>query len=571
MEAPSPSQIEALTTPALSLMAGGGTQLPCPLRAEHLKLVTFLDNCINRPETTLQLRGPTASRRLVVALTFASIDTTSASSADELASSRLCNSFVEDVDCEDILDGDDDDSEAGERGDDSGEALAAVDGGIVATYLAALFARDSSATAPTRVCRAHAPIVDGRPPSAELLGGLLLQTALRHGISRDDDAVVIVVPVATDGGSLPTVQVCEAVQTLARDVLRPSASIFVVSSGAAGLTGDAALMLLRRFSAVLMAQFDVDPLASSRSRSPLEVLVHVTTGNCATIALASLIGHALHDLSSEHRYWGALLQTNDSSLDLGVPFRVESSTSAVGAIRDAPLTLSLAASIIQWRAVVSKTEGDKTALPMCPGPVGLLRDDPVIRGEAERALLDAVPLLTTSDLTSVRDVQRLLAAIRPTGVAILLRCRLTPGSITAIDRGVVPVARSALLAAFRVPHEAGQVLTVGARALAKHIHRDETESWWGGGGELKGTQAAKNAQAETVIARVLDGAVWCNVHMLPHDIVTLEYRVAAGYGARWCYSLAVDAGASGGGVGSMQFRGFLEPVDPEGHEKGWRH
>ena len=52
-------------------------------------------------------------------------------------------------------------------------------------------------------------------------------------------------------------------------------------------------------------------------------------------------------------------------------------------------------------------------------------------------------------------------------------------------------------------------LTVGARALAKHSHRDETESWWG---ICTGTEAAKNEHAFRILQKILDDAHWINIH-----------------------------------------------------------
>lgn len=47
------------------------------------------------------------------------------------------------------------------------------------------------------------------------------------------------------------------------------------------------------------------------------------------------------------------------------------------------------------------------------------------------------------------------------------------------------------------------------------------------------TEQAKNEHAREVVLRILDGAVWQNVHCLPHDVAVFEARVAEGYGARW--------------------------------------
>ena len=60
------------------------------------------------------------------------------------------------------------------------------------------------------------------------------------------------------------------------------------------------------------------------------------------------------------------------------------------------------------------------------------------------------------------------------GVLDLLSVRQTVGSVNAF-----PPSRETLLDAFVKPHCPHAKLTVGARALAKHHHRDDTTSWWG--------------------------------------------------------------------------------------------
>ena len=94
---------------------------------------------------------------------------------------------------------------------------------------------------------------------------------------------------------------------------------------------------------------------------------------------------------------------------------------------------------------------------------------------------------------------------------------------------------------------------MGARALCKHAHRS-TEGFWG---KVSGKEKHKNELAEKVLQQILDECVWVNLHILPHEQVIVEIRIAKGYGARWT--------ADGG------FRGFLEPLIEGGHEKKWRH
>ncbi|OLP95003.1 Pseudouridine-5'-phosphate glycosidase [Symbiodinium microadriaticum] len=85
------------------------------------------------------------------------------------------------------------------------------------------------------------------------------------------------------------------------------------------------------------------------------------------------------------------------------------------------------------------------------------------------------------------------------------------------------------------------------------------EGFWAGA--ASGSDAAKNQAAETALRTVLQEAVWGNLHQLPGGLPTFEVRVKQGYGARW--TVSED--------GSTKFRGLLEPMMEDGHEKRWRH
>ena len=173
---------------------------------------------------------------------------------------------------------------------------------------------------------------------------------------------------------------------------------------------------------------------------------------------------------------------------------------------------------------------------------------------------------------------------------LLLKCRLTPHTVTAVGvHGYSPFTVPELIPPFLQPVCAKGALHVGAKALAKHIHRDKSEDWWCAQiyiaednarppgtkknpnqkrkGELVGSEATKNARSESVLAAVIGGAVWQNLHMLPHGHVAFELRQQGGYGARWC--IMADPAAPGGAV--FMFRGFLEPHAVDGHDKGWSH
>ncbi|TYZ67471.1 hypothetical protein PybrP1_010293 [[Pythium] brassicae (nom. inval.)] len=130
------------------------------------------------------------------------------------------------------------------------------------------------------------------------------------------------------------------------------------------------------------------------------------------------------------------------------------------------------------------------------------------------------------------------------GVLTLLGFRETVGS-----RSVCPLTRAQCVEAFNQRHK-NVVLTVGARAFSKHCERS-ADGWWG---HNRGNDEAKNRVARLKLEELLDGAVWKNLHSLPHAHATMEIRNALGFGARW----TVEDGAL--------FRGFLEPPMAGGHE-----
>lgn len=56
-------------------------------------------------------------------------------------------------------------------------------------------------------------------------------------------------------------------------------------------------------------------------------------------------------------------------------------------------------------------------------------------------------------------------------------------------------------------------LTCGARALAKHNHRDETKGWWGslsgGCGDVRKVGANAGAACQIVVVVVVGGGIAC--------------------------------------------------------------
>lgn len=152
-------------------------------------------------------------------------------------------------------------------------------------------------------------------------------------------------------------------------------------------------------------------------------------------------------------------------------------------------------------------------------------------------------------LYSLREIVALLGK---RGLLDLLGMRKTVGSAD-----VWPPPRRILEETFSQKHspETSSLLTVGARALAKHCHRDHSSSWWGAS---SGTEIEKNQYAFKKVSEILNGATWINIHQLPHDVMIVEARQEMGYGARWT-------------ADGQQFRGFLEPQMINGHEVGWKH
>eukprot|EP00658_Telonema_sp_P-2_P026353 TRINITY_DN20630_c0_g1_i1.p1 TRINITY_DN20630_c0_g1~~TRINITY_DN20630_c0_g1_i1.p1 ORF type:complete len:314 (+),score=34.85 TRINITY_DN20630_c0_g1_i1:162-1103(+) len=203
---------------------------------------------------------------------------------------------------------------------------------------------------------------------------------------------------------------------------------------------------------------------------------------------------------------------------------------------------------------------------------------------------------------------------------LMLRCRLTPHTVTAVGvHGYTPLTVSELIPPFLKSVCSKGALHVGSKALAKHIHRDQSEDWWCSQiyaaedaarppgakknpnkvrkGELVGSESTKNARSESVVAAVIGGAVWQNIHMLPHGHIAFELRQQGGYGARWCVmnneatasttpstaptptlttttttsATSTTIPTSVPTTPSLMFRGFLEPHAADGHAKGWTH
>lgn len=188
---------------------------------------------------------------------------------------------------------------------------------------------------------------------------------------------------------------------------------------------------------------------------------------------------------------------------------------------------------------------------------GLLTEEDFI-AQREEMTKKTTPLLEalrsswteTSDFEKARQLTVVLKLLGIRGILDLLNICHTQGSVD-----VLPPSVSSLLASFNKKHKPNSNLTVGARALSKHCHRDVTSEWWGASA---GSEQVKNEHANAVLNRILNDSSWINIHLLPHDLKVIEVRCAEGYGARWSH----DGSA---------FRGFLEPQMEEGHAVGWKH
>ncbi|KAK9138709.1 hypothetical protein Sjap_009303 [Stephania japonica] len=137
------------------------------------------------------------------------------------------------------------------------------------------------------------------------------------------------------------------------------------------------------------------------------------------------------------------------------------------------------------------------------------------------------------------------------GVGELLGLKHTAGTI----HDALPPPRSVLLSSFQMPYrQIGSTLSVGARALAKHVERCSSQ-WWG---SFDGNDCDKNRIALRVIDHLINHCCWINVHVVQPYGAAFEIRVVEGYGARWSKD-------------GMKFIGFLEPYMEEGFSKRWKH
>ena len=158
----------------------------------------------------------------------------------------------------------------------------------------------------------------------------------------------------------------------------------------------------------------------------------------------------------------------------------------------------------------------------------------------DRSVLFNEPPKRFDDLSPI--ARQILAGITPT--------------ISTVPGALLP-SKIVLINSFN-KRRAFSELTEGGRAFTKHCHRC-AKGWWG---EAAGPVDAINGLAKTKVSEILDDATWRNVFFLPGNFPVCEFRVPLGYGARWTWSPQDSM---------IEFRGFLEPPQENGHDVGWKH
>ena len=119
---------------------------------------------------------------------------------------------------------------------------------------------------------------------------------------------------------------------------------------------------------------------------------------------------------------------------------------------------------------------------------------------------------------------------------------------TAGTQFIFPPQQFELIAAFELKH-LGTQLSVGAKALCKHYARVLNHPIWTC---PIGSCENKSAIARSHLDKLLEGAVWKNVHYLPHQELVYEIRDKLGYGMRWTLLRNPVI---------CKFRGYLEAHD----------
>jgi hypothetical protein len=175
-------------------------------------------------------------------------------------------------------------------------------------------------------------------------------------------------------------------------------------------------------------------------------------------------------------------------------------------------------------------------------------------------LLPPIPRTATT-----KNLQSWLCDAGDDCVLRILGMRKTVGTDSRI---LLPPPRQILEEAALAPHPKGKGknrLTVAARARSKHAHRGKDRFF----GVVAGSAEKQNRESAIIVKNLLNEAVWINIHVFGGiEDPVLEVREETGYGARW-QLFASDKSSMI--ISRVEFRGFLEPQMPDGHEKGWRH
>jgi len=165
--------------------------------------------------------------------------------------------------------------------------------------------------------------------------------------------------------------------------------------------------------------------------------------------------------------------------------------------------------------------------------------------------------------SSPMDITRWFQTIDDASICRILGVRSTIGTV----EGILPLPQQLLLSACQQLHRPNSKLTTAARARSKHAHRGQDLFF----GLARGSAESQNEATQRIIQHLLSTCVWINLHRfagLPEGNLVLEIRQIEGYGARWLISNALQDVTD---QCNVQFRGFLEPQVPDGHEMRWRH
>ena len=152
----------------------------------------------------------------------------------------------------------------------------------------------------------------------------------------------------------------------------------------------------------------------------------------------------------------------------------------------------------------------------------------------------------------IKELTDFFVHLQPRGVLTCLGVRRTNASV---DEQLLPDRNQLILQFNRchtiltedqlVGHSNPPILTVGARAIQKHLNRSNGSFW----GPLIGkSDKRRNEQADKKIRELFSRITWINIHTLSRTTATqfiIELRQSEGYGARWDLE--------------YNFRGLIEP------------